>query len=56
MKYKFAHNNLNVVDLEKSLNFYEEALGLKKLTVSHRKTAVLLLCILGMAKQSIFLN
>ena len=30
MKYKFAHNNLNVVDLEKSLNFYEEALGLKE--------------------------
>lgn len=28
MKFTFAHNNLNVLDLEKSLNFYKEALGL----------------------------
>jgi lactoylglutathione lyase len=28
MKFKFAHNNLNVLDLEKSLHFYQEALGL----------------------------
>lgn len=28
MKFKFAHNNFNVLDLEKSLKFYEEALGL----------------------------
>ena len=30
MKYTFAHNNFNVLDLEKSLKFYEEALGLKE--------------------------
>ncbi len=30
MKFKFAHNNINVLDLEKSLKFYEEALGLKE--------------------------
>lgn len=30
MKFKFAHNNFNVLDLEKSLKFYEEALGLKE--------------------------
>lgn len=30
MKFQFAHNNLNVFDLEKSLKFYEEALGLKE--------------------------
>lgn len=29
MKFKFAHNNLNVLDLEKSLAFYKEALGLE---------------------------
>lgn len=29
MKFTFAHNNLNVYDLEKSLNFYKEALGLE---------------------------
>ena len=30
MKFKLAHNNFNVLDLEKSLKFYEEALGLKE--------------------------
>ena len=29
MKFTFAHNNLNVFDLEKSLDFYREALGLE---------------------------
>lgn len=28
-KFVFAHNNINVMDLDKSLAFYEEALGLK---------------------------
>ncbi|RPF48014.1 lactoylglutathione lyase [Hydrogenoanaerobacterium saccharovorans] len=28
MKFNFAHNNLNVFNLEKSLAFYKEALGL----------------------------
>ncbi len=28
MRFQFAHNNLNVLDLEKSLAFYEKALGL----------------------------
>ncbi|MGD9642129.1 MAG: VOC family protein [Elusimicrobiales bacterium] len=28
MKFTFSHNNLNVLDLEKSLKFYREALGL----------------------------
>ncbi|MDY4104488.1 MAG: VOC family protein [Oscillospiraceae bacterium] len=30
MKFQFAHNNFNVVDLDKSLAFYDEALGLKE--------------------------
>lgn len=29
MKFKFAHNNINVLDLKKSEEFYAEALGLK---------------------------
>lgn len=29
MQFTFAHNNLNVYDLEKSLDFYEKALNLK---------------------------
>ncbi|MDF2545730.1 MAG: lactoylglutathione lyase [Anaerosolibacter sp.] len=28
MKFTFAHNNLNVLDLEKSISFYKDALGL----------------------------
>lgn len=28
MKFKFLHNNINVADLEKSLKFYKNALGL----------------------------
>ncbi len=30
MEFTFAHNNFNVLDLEKSLAFYKEALGLKE--------------------------
>lgn len=33
MNFKFAHNNINVFDLEKSIKFYEEALGLKVIRV-----------------------
>ena len=36
MEFTFAHNNFNVLDLEKSLKFYDEALGLKE---DHRKVA-----------------
>jgi lactoylglutathione lyase len=28
--FRFVHNNINVRDLQKSLEFYEEALGLKE--------------------------
>ena len=30
MAFKFAHNNFNVLDLDKSLAFYKEALGLSE--------------------------
>ena len=30
MKFKFCHNNFNVLNLEKNLEFYEKALGLKE--------------------------
>ena len=29
MKFTFAHNNINVVDLDKSIDFYRKALGLE---------------------------
>ena len=28
MKFNFLHNNINVLDLERSMKFYQEALGL----------------------------
>lgn len=30
MTFRFAHNNFNVLDLNKSLEFYEKALGLRE--------------------------
>ena len=30
MKFKYVHNNINVLDLEKSVTFYKEALGLRE--------------------------
>ena len=29
MKFTFNHNNFNVLDLDRSISFYEKALGLK---------------------------
>ena len=36
MKFKYVHNNINVLNLEKSVEFYEKALGM---TVAHVKEA-----------------
>ena len=36
MKFKMVHENYNITDLERSLAFYEQALGLKE---KRRKTA-----------------
>ncbi|MCL2857338.1 MAG: VOC family protein [Oscillospiraceae bacterium] len=30
MDFKFAHNNINVLNLERSIDFYQQALGLKE--------------------------
>ena len=30
MNFTFAHNNINVLDLKKSMDFYEKAQGLKE--------------------------
>ena len=30
MQFKMVHNNINIFDLEKSLEFYDKALGLKE--------------------------
>lgn len=35
MKFQFDHNNINVLDLEKSIKFYKEALGLEEVRRKH---------------------
>lgn len=36
MRFKFCHNNLNVLDLQKSLGFYKEALNLVEMKRSEK--------------------
>lgn len=45
MNFKFAHNNINVFDLERSLAFYKEALGLTE--VRRKETPDFTLAFLG---------
>lgn len=35
MKFHFIHTNFNVLDLKKSMDFYEKALGLKEIGRAH---------------------
>lgn len=47
MSFRFAHNNLNVFNLEKSLAFYEEALGLKEVRRKEAADGSFILVFLG---------
>lgn len=47
MQFKMVHNNLNVRDLEKSLKFYNEALGLKPVREKTAKDGSFKLVYLG---------
>ena len=47
MKYKFNHFNFNVVDLNKSIKFYEEALGLKEVRRKEAKDGSFILAFMG---------
>ena len=47
MKFTFAHNNFNVVDLEKSLKFYEEALNLHEVRRKEAADGSFILVYLG---------
>lgn len=46
-KFTFAHNNFNVLDLKKSLKFYDEALGLKEVRRKEAKDGSFTLVYLG---------
>ena len=47
MKFKFNHNNINVLDLEKSLVFYKEALGLLEVKRLEQAEGTFILVFLG---------
>jgi len=50
MKFQFAHNNFNVLNLEKSLAFYREALGLEEVRRHEAADGSFILVFLGDGK------
>ncbi|MBE3110276.1 MAG: VOC family protein [Acidobacteria bacterium] len=52
MKFTFAHNNINVLDLEKSLVFYKSALGLEEVRRHEAKDGNFVLVYLGDGRTS----
>lgn len=47
MKFKFDHNNINVLNLEKSVAFYKEALGFEEIRRHHATDGSFILVYLG---------
>ena len=47
MKFTFAHNNINVVDLDRSIEFYKKALGLELLRIKEAGDGSFKLAFLG---------
>lgn len=47
MKFKFNHNNFNVLDLEKSVAFYKEALGLEEINRKEAADGSFILVFMG---------
>jgi len=47
MKFTFCHNNFNVLDLEKSIEFYNKALGLKEVKRKDANDGSFILVYLG---------
>jgi lactoylglutathione lyase len=50
MKFTFAHNNINVLDLDRSQSFYKEALGLEPVKRHEAKDGSFVLVYLGDGK------
>jgi lactoylglutathione lyase len=47
MRFKFAHNNINVLDLDRSLAFYKQTLGLEEVRRHDAKDGSFVLVYLG---------
>jgi len=56
MKFKIAHNNMNVFDLEKSLEFYADALGLKETRRINAQDGSFIICFLSDGSTSHFIE
>lgn len=56
MQFTFYHNNFNVLDLEKSLNFYAAALGLKETRRITADDGSFIIVYLGDGKNTHFLE
>jgi len=52
MEFTFSHNNFNVLDLEKSLAFYEKALGLRETRRVEAKDGSFVIAFLGDGKSA----
>ena len=50
MKFTFSHNNLNVFDLDKSLSFYKEALGMEQIRKHEAPDGSFIIAFLGDGK------
>ena len=47
MDFKFAHNNINVLNLESSVQFYQKALGLKEVRRKQAEDGSFILVFMG---------
>lgn len=56
MDFKFNHYNYNVLDLEKSIKFYEEALGLKEVRRKEASDGSFILVYMGDGKSDFSLE
>lgn len=56
MNFKFYHNNINVLDLKKSLKFYEESLNLKEIRRKEAKDGSFIIVYLGDSQTDHFLE
>lgn len=52
MNFRFAHNNINVLDLDKSLAFYKQALGLAEVRRKEAEDGSFILVYLGDGQSS----
>lgn len=52
MNFKFVHNNFNVLDLDKSIKFYQDALNLKEVRRKEASDSSFILVFLGDEKST----